>query len=104
MSTKSELRILKALLKLLNKPDKGVKNFTVFMVSGYAAGVSAIAVIYYLLKENYLSVKAGFIFAVMAGMVFAFGTFYRIARSQWKVTAAHIDKSSIEKRIKDLEV
>lgn len=101
MNKKDEKRYLQAYQKQLNKPKYGVRYHTIFYISCYLAGftvclISGIDLVRDSFLEGYLTILGGF----LIGMGWTFG----ISLSQWKAIAPHISTTSMDDRIRELEL
>lgn len=101
MNKKDEKRHLQAYQKQLNKPKYGVRSHTLIYISCYLAGFALCLISGHVLEKD--SFLEG-LFPILGGFLLGMGWSFQISLSQWKAIAPHISTTSMDNRIRELEL
>lgn len=101
MNKKDEKGYLQAYQKQLNKPKYGARSHTIIYISCYLAGFSLCLISGHVLEKD--SFLEG-LFTILGGILIGIGWSFQRSLSQWKAIAPHISTTSMDDRIRELEL
>jgi len=102
MNKRSEEKLLKEFIKIIDDPDKAEKRFKRY--TKIAMFISML-IIFYILSNNMDSIENKYYFALFAfvsGTLFGLSLWFLQAGTQTKIMVEHISKDSINKRIDEI--
>lgn len=103
MSSRHELKILKGLDRQLTDAEQEAKKQTVKRTAIYAVAWFALVGAFMLVMKGELLGIIAVAVASFAGILAGIAIYSGIAANQWPIVRPHINKESIEARVKQLE-
>jgi hypothetical protein len=103
MTSAQEKKLLNDLIKKLDHHDTGVLGGRFFLPALWVALVIAFTLMFQLLSQELLSRAVLLVVAALIGTFIGWLFFYLMAIKQWPAIQPHIDRGSIEKRLRELE-
>jgi hypothetical protein len=104
MNIKSEEKLLRELIKIIDNPDKAEKKF--IMYTKIAMFVSMLF-IFYCLSNNIDSIDNKYYFAIfsfISGMAFGLSIWFLQVGTQTGIMVKHMSKDSINRRIDEINI
>lgn len=103
MTPIQEKKLLTALFKRLDQTDVGIIGRPFFPFALWVALAIAFTVMFHLADNGSMPNDALVIVAGVIGAFVGWILFYRTALTQWPVVRQHIDRDTVEKRLRELE-
>ncbi len=103
MTPTQEKKLLSVLIKRLDQPGVGVLGGRFFLPSLWVALVFAFTALFQLANRGLLLRPTLVVVAASFGAAIGWVAYYVTSLKQWPMVRPHIDRASIEKRLRELE-
>lgn len=101
MKREKEAELLSEFLKQLNKPNYGIRSHTNIVISCYVVAFALFIISGYVFERGSYIAN---LMLVFGGHFWGTGWVFHRSISQWKALAPHISTTSIDERMRELEL